>query len=82
MKNYCECDDRGVLAPGLSHLYDETSELPFVNHQPNKCLCENDLAEFRRKGEILTLCSCCHKPPDERITQTDASVMPKEGEER
>jgi hypothetical protein len=52
---------------GMENLYDAVTERPFVNHKPNECKCTNDLNLFKRKGTVLTLCSCCSLSTDERI---------------
>lgn len=66
--DHCECPSKGVLNPGMASYYDAESELPFVNHEPGKCKCTNDLALFKCKdGVIRTLCSCCSRIGDKRI---------------
>lgn len=60
IKQHCECPDEGSLAPGMASWYDSETELPFVKHEPGKCLCTNRLKQYRRGNKVLTLCSCCN----------------------
>lgn len=55
----CECDNMGVLQPGMSRWYDPKKELPFVNHEPGECKCTNELKQYVRNGKVIWLCSCC-----------------------
>lgn len=59
MTNKCECDEKGRLKSGWEWSYDSKKELPFVNHEPNKCKCTNNLKEYKRDGKKIWLCSCC-----------------------
>ena len=59
MKKKCECDTKGVLSEGMTSMYDEKKELPFVDHKPNECKCTNELKQYIRDGKRIWLCSCC-----------------------
>ena len=61
----CECDQTGKLMPGMVDLYDEETELPYVNHKPGECKCTNGLKRYKRNGKIIVLCSCCNLLGDE-----------------
>jgi len=68
MKNKCECNLIGTLQLGWESQYHSTKELPFVNHEPNKCKCRNELKQYYRKGKKLWLCSCCCQSSDEQVS--------------
>ena len=58
----CECPKTGrnPIGSGLEDLYDPINELPFVQHEPHKCKCTNDIQPYEQEdGTILNLCSCC-----------------------
>jgi RNA polymerase-binding transcription factor DksA len=55
----CECPTRGELQEGMASWYDKEKELPFVNHETNKCKCTNDIKLYERNGKKLWLCSNC-----------------------
>ena len=59
VKDKCECKHEGKLLPGMAGQYDTEKELPFVAHKPGECKCTNELKEYNRDGETITLCSCC-----------------------
>lgn len=69
LNNKCECDEWARPMPFFSSLYDPVTERPFIEHEPGKCLCTNNLKLYRNKdtGKILTLCSCCHCTEHEEI---------------
>lgn len=64
----CQCPDEGVQDPRVGW-YDPTTEWPFVRHEPGACKCTNDIALYRRGGEMIWLCSCCCLPSDEQVAQ-------------
>ena len=66
-KKKCECDTIGALNEIISGMYDEKTELPFVDHEPNECKCTNKLKRYMRKGKKLWLCSCCCLSTDKEI---------------
>lgn len=57
--NICQCEEEGILRPGMERMYESDTELPFVNHQPGQCKCTNELQRYMRAGVAVTLCSCC-----------------------
>lgn len=57
MANKCECPGTGKLY--FDSMYDEETELPFVNHDPYECQCINDLRLYWRDGKLIVLCSNC-----------------------
>lgn len=69
MARRCECDHIGMVEPERLHEYDPVTERPFVNHEPGKCRCTNDLRLYSREGETLWLCSICNLLGDEPVTQ-------------
>lgn len=60
MKKKCQCNNTGNLSPGFESMYEPEKELPFVNHEPGKCKCTNELKEYKRGGEKVWLCSYCN----------------------
>ncbi len=61
----CECQETGVLKPGMATFYDADTERPYVNHAPGECRCVNELKRYRRKdGSEAWLCSCCNMSSD------------------
>lgn len=73
MKNiHCECDHTGKLGPGMGGMYDPVTELPFVDHEPGKCECRNELHLYIRDGKRVYLCSCCNMSGD-LLVSDDAS---------
>lgn len=60
----CQCDKRGRLFADMAWMYDKKKELPFVDHEPNKCKCKNELKLYIRNGEKLYLCSNCNLETD------------------
>lgn len=62
----CQCPDEGRLGCPASW-YDALNELPYVNHQPNRCNCTNDLRLYRRRGAELWLCSICVMFGDDEV---------------
>lgn len=66
----CQCDDLGRVDAAFANWYDPVNELPFANHEPEKCRCVNDLAQYQRGEEVLWLCSCCHQSGDVRLELT------------
>lgn len=64
----CECPVQGRINPMMRAWYDEETELPFVDHEPNECKCSNDLARYRcSDGVTRVLCSCCNCTGDARL---------------
>lgn len=57
--NKCECQETAVLKRGMSSWYDKEKELPFVDHDPGKCKCTNDLKQYWKNKKKVWLCSCC-----------------------
>lgn len=55
----CECQEQGVLAASVKHLYDTTTELPFATHAPGECKCTNDVKRYVCGDGERYLCSCC-----------------------
>lgn len=61
----CECVETGKPPSYILYMYDEETELPFVNHEPGKCRCTNELKLYRcSDGVERILCSCCNKSND------------------
>lgn len=56
----CECGHIGSVSEDRLHLYAPGVERPFVNHEPGKCRCTNDLKLYRRDGKAVWLCSICN----------------------
>lgn len=44
---------------GLESLYDPIKELPYVDHEPGKCKCTNNIRLYLRNGKKVFLCSNC-----------------------
>ena len=65
MKPYCECPTEGTAAAPESLF--EPDELKTRVHAPGECRGVMDLAEYRRGGRVLTLCSTCHLSGDQRV---------------
>lgn len=65
----CQCDQIGVLNPRFLSWYDPVTELPFVEHEPEKCACTNNLRQFVRKEKVIWLCSNCYTSTDEPVNQ-------------
>lgn len=63
----CECDEKGVLNPVMTSMYDNETELPFVDHKPNECKCKNDLKQYLRHKKKVWLCSNCSLSTDKQI---------------
>ena len=59
----CDCPNEGKLGCPPSR-YDAETELPFVNHEPGKCKCVNNILRYQRGGDLLNLCSICTLPED------------------
>lgn len=57
---YCQCPHIGEVEAHRFHEYDAVTEWPFVNHEPSKCKCTNDVRLYRRGAETLMLCSICN----------------------
>ena len=56
----CECQREGKLQAGWAGAFDPDLELPFVDHQPGECQCQNALRQYAcGDGVIRLLCSCC-----------------------
>jgi hypothetical protein len=55
----CECMETAKLPKDMELWYDEKTELPFVNHNPDECKCTNKLKQYIRNGKKVWLCSCC-----------------------
>lgn len=55
----CECPEKGILNSMIADWYDREKELPFVNHKPLECKCQNDIKLYSRKGKKMFLCSNC-----------------------
>lgn len=64
----CECQARGQLNPVYTSWYDPVTELPFVDHEPGKCECRNNLDIYIRDNQKLWLCSCCTMFGDKKVT--------------
>ena len=66
LKQHCECDQKGFLNPTIAFLYDAVEELPYVDHEPGECKCTNSLAQYDRRGRVVTLCSVYYNSEDKR----------------
>ena len=69
MKRKCQCPEKGILSPTMEGWYDQELELPFVNHEENKCECKNELKQFVREGKKLWPCSNCRLPGDKKVNK-------------
>ena len=66
-KPKCECMKKGVLVPGMATWY-SPKELPYVEHEPGKCKCKNNLKEYwvdKEEGSTIWLCSNCTMSDEE-----------------
>lgn len=63
----CQCPDDGILKAEIAFMYNPVTERPFVNHEPGKCKCSNEIKQYKRGKKKLWLCSCCHLSGDELI---------------
>ena len=72
----CQCKERAVLKEVMKDWYDPVKELPFVNHEPNECKCENDIRQYRRGKEKLWLCSNCFMSTDVELKKLNQKENP------
>ena len=53
----CECKRKSVVTKEMEYRYTD-EELPYVNHEPNKC--KNPVTQkYNKEGKIIYLCSNC-----------------------
>lgn len=67
----CECPTEGVATDRSK--YDE-DEWPGMKHAPGKCSCTAGVAEYRRGGQVLRLCSACNCLGDVRVSENKEKV--------
>jgi len=67
LKRKCQCPEEGILDSTMRSWYDVKTELPFVNHKPNECKCNNELKRYKRRNKVLILCSCCYLFDDKEV---------------